>query len=590
MDNLETIKAKVNSFFRNTSYLANVQRWDADFDAFRLVPYNAGKNYYSFTTNRPRLVVNKGISMLTDAKLIIRVPESNLLPTEFRGVASNIERLCYGMLNLIDLRMSYLPMSPSLRGQLAWYACVRGTAVARAYVFKNDKGETIADIAPWDIYNVAYWTDAEGISLGVNRRVITKEEAKSRFNYDAPAKLLTIYDCWDKTDNGIFCDARWLKEPTPHGASHCPIFIVGAGSTPVVSRTGFTDTQQYQGESILAENRDLYPAINKSMSDYLTIVRRGVMVPLGFWSSGGDKTLDIDIWQVEQGTTVPLDSDRDEKIAPLITPSMPADALPLMSWLQAEEERGGFSPLALGQINLNSRMSGYAINNLQSATAMKIIPYVECLNRIYRASLVSLLEQYKAKPWNPLKVWGRSSRNQVFGTPRPISISPDDIEVDWNVEVELTPVFPKDDAQRYELARLATQGEKPLLSVKGAQEQIIQVEDPDLENEHISDEWANALPLVRLLKAYQAAVVDNDTVKAETILAEVRRIMTALYGTGAQAGGQAPVEGQATAPQEMFRRTAGAGIPSGATELSPEVLPPETLGGVSSGVTNATGV
>jgi hypothetical protein len=526
--------------------------------------------------------------MITDAKMLVRCPDENLLPTDQREIGNNIERFCYGALTLQDDRYARLPGVPSLRSQIAWLACMRGQVALRVLIYKNDAGKTIVDFAAWDMYNVAYWSDDTGVCRAVHMRVASREELKSRFNYTPAGKTAVLYDCWDEEENAIACDDKWLKTPVAHGADGCPVYVIFAGSMPTASRQGVIDAEQYKGESILAENRLLYPMINKTLSDYLTIIRRGVTVPLGIWSSGGHRTLDIDPWQVEDGTIIPFDSDRGEKIEPLIEPTMPADADKVLSYLMSEEERGGFSPLALGMIDLQSRMSGYAINNLQSATAMKIIPFIDCVNRAYKVSLTAALHQYKAKAWKPIEVWGRTSKGQAFGVPQPIKISPADIEEDWNLDIELLPIFPKDDAQRYELARLATQGEKPLLSVKSAQENILGLDDTNLENEHIAGEWAEGLPLIRLLKSFKAAVADKDELKASTLLAEVRRVMAGLFGEPGQSPtGENPVGATANAPQALSRRMAGAPAAGGKTGLSPEVMPPEAMGSMPAGAANA---
>lgn len=590
MEKPEQWVADANSFFNGTNYMALQKRWDIDYDLYNLAPYNAGKGFYSFTTNRPRIVVNKGVSILTDAKLVVRVPDEGFLPSDDREIANNIERFCYGVLNLMDDRNSKIPNMPSLRQQMAWFACMRGAIAVCVLVYKDGSGKTVVSIVPWDIYNVAFWVDDLGICKAIHRRIATKEEVKSLYNYTSSTKQTTLYDCWDNKDNGVICEGNWVKQPNPHGHDCCPVFIISAGALPQASRTGVIDTGVYQGESILAENRNIYPMINKTMSDYLTLVRRGVMVPMGIWSSGGTKTMDINIWQVEDGAFVPMDSDRNEKIEPLIKETMPADAAPMMSFLRDEEERGGFSPLALGMIDLNSRMSGYAINNLQSATATRVIPFIECLNRAYKVVMLSAIQQYVSKPWAPIKVWGRTSKNQVFGVPMPVQIAPKDISDKYNIEITLVPVFPKDDAQRYELARLATQGDKPLISVKSAQEDILGLEDTDLEGEHIANEWSDALPLIRLLKAYKAALADKDEMRADTVLAEVKRVMAELMGQAGQpAEGANPVAAKANAPQAMFQENPGMGIPSGATGLRPQTMPPEILGGASAGMANAKG-
>lgn len=79
-----------------------------------------------------------------------------------------------------------------------------------------------------------------------------------------------------------------------------------------------------------------------------------------------------------------------------------------------------------------------------------------------------------------------------------------------------------------------------------------------------------------------AAVEEDATMEAQNILKELERLMggTDVQGKPNQAGGLSPT-GQAAmgAP--------GAGMPAGATGMSPEALPGEASGGMPPGALNA---
>jgi len=197
--------------------------------------------------------------------------------------------------------------------------------------------------------------------------------------------------------------------------------------------------------------------------------------------------------------------------------------------------------------------------------------------------LYSLQKQYIKGGWKPIEVRGRTSKDQPFGVPKPIQIKPSDLE-DWRPEVKLTPVYPKDDAQRYQLARLATEGDRPILSVKTAQENIVELPDTLLEGERIAKEWSDQLPIIRLWEAFKAALADGDVEKANNIVGELQRLMAQMMPNTGQGGGggMAGLEG-------LSMENPGTGLPSGETGLSSDVMPSEALGGLPGGATNARG-
>jgi len=576
MKDIQEIKTAVNKFRQDAVWLKLRKRWENDFDLIRLKPYEAGEGYYSYTSNEPRNLINKAQAMLSDAKVSIRVPEETLTKEELE-TANNIERFDYGAININnDLNMK-IDM-PSIQDQMSWYATARGAVVTRPYVRKMKDGSTFPEIRVWDIYNVAFAMGKKGVQWAAYTRTASKEEIKSEYGIDIDKKEGTITDFWDEENNGVIVENEWGKKLEKHGLDYCPVFIIRAGAQPPISQNSYTYSNIHVGESILASIRDIMPMLNKTMSDYLTITRRGVKPPMGIWSSGGQKGFDEDIWQVQDGKL--LQFDLDDKIAPLIEPTMPENARDMVNFIMGEIQRGGISHVAQGELGF--RLSGFAINQLQAALATVIVPFAKCLEQAFTVTLLSLQEQYAKGSWKPVEVRGRTSRNQPFGVPKAMKIKPKDIKADWRPEVMLTPIYPKDDAQRYQLARLAVEGDRPLLSVKTAREELIGVEDTLLEGERLAAEWAGRLPIIQLWEAFKAALADGDAEKARNIVAELERLMGAMGGQGGGGGGQGfNPGGLGMASMGM----PGSGVPSGQTGLSSDVFPPEMAGGLPAGAT-----
>lgn len=576
MNTISDIKKAIKNFHNDVVQTQLRKRWEADFDLARSKPYDAGKNYFSYTSNAAENLKNKSIGMLSEAKLTIRVPDDTLQKEEVEN-ANNIERFHYGVIGINDDRFNEQDQ-PSLHDQMCWNAIYRGAVVTRDYVQKEKDGTTFPEIRVWDIYNVSYGKGKRGLKWAAYERTASKEEIKDLYDIDIGKGEGTIIDFWDEKNNGIIVENQWGKKLEPHGLDYCPVYIIRVGAMPPIHQVNYQYTEKHRGESIFAAIRGIMPLLNKSLSDYLTIARRGVKPPMGYWSAGGQKNFDEDIWAVEHGIGVPLDL--DDKIAPLIEPTTSGDAKEMISFIMGEVQRGGISHIAQGELGF--RLSGFAINQLQAALSTIITPFVKCLQRAYLVSLYSLQKQYRKGGWKAVEVRGRTSKNQPFGVPQPMKIKPSDLE-DWRPEVTLTPVYPKDDAQRYQLARLATEGEIPLLSVKTAQEDIIGVQDTQLEAEKIAAQWADMLPIIRLWSAFKAALADGDMDKAYNIVAELQRLMAAMAPKAAPGRGG----GMGGGLEGMSMESPGVGIPPGETGMSPEVMPSEMMGGVPGGAMQA---
>jgi len=552
------------------------KRWEDDFDMWRLRPYDAGKGYYSYTSNGPRILADKAMSLINGAKLIIRVPP-DVLHGDERQKAANLERFLYGCLVINDDRRFLLGL-PALRDAMAWHSIVRGSYFVRVLLNKNKKGETTAEIDIFDAYHTTFSYGDEGMSWVANTKWVTKGVAKERYGYDTEEQLVKVIDFWDSEKNVVIVEEKAVREQA-HNIGYCPVLYVRCGSMEPTEHVHYTDTNINVGESIFAPNRNIFPITNKTMSDFLTIVRRGVKVPLGYWSAGGQKTIEEDIYQVEHGAIVPMDSLAQEKMAPLFEQTMPKDALPLMQIISGEEQRGGFPHTSHGELGF--RLSGFAINQLQASTETVIWPYVTSTENAYRMILKWLHGQFTNK-FKPIYVMGRDSYGSEFGMPKPEKIKPDDISGEWHPMVTLEPIFPSDDAQRYQIANLARQpgatGE-PMLSEQSIKE-MVGVEDPDLEDEKIKMEWANALPMVKLQRVFQAQQSRGDFMGAQSTMMLMMIEMQKMQQQIGQMQGQGQPQGAQPTPP-------GTGLDGGLGGVSSSVAPPEEGGNFPAGAQGA---
>jgi len=574
--------ANAISKFRNGStYLELKSRWESDFALYRLEKYDAGQGYYSYTSNSPRVLADKVISMLVKSYLNIRIPEELMTDDEARK-ANNVERFIYGSLYLNDQKFLRLANTPPLRNQMSWHSCIRGGYGLRIYVHKGPNGKTFPSINILDLYNTSYQEGEDGLEWVAYTYKITKEQAKNIYGVSGSRDLIEVTDYWNTEQHGVIVQNQWQVPLYDHGKGHCPIFILRAGSLPQVYQEDYEETLSEIGQSLFAPNRHIYPILNKTLSDLHTLVRRGVKPPMGYWSETGRETIDEDIYKVEKAATVPFKI--GEEFKPLITPTMPLDAGTTLNWDSGEIQRGGLSHVAHGEVS--TRLSGFAISQLNAAVETTVIPFAQCVERGYQIIALELPEQYSGSKLAPISVLGRDSHGTAFGFKEQLKIKPADVAGDWKPEVTLEPMFPKDDAQSVQIAQMLRQGPTPLLSDETIMAEYLKVRDPDLEKQKLSREWASQLIVNRLWAAYQAAVVEAGagSIEASNILAELQRVMTQ---TGLAPGGQGQ-QGQMSPSEAEGMGTPGAGVAPGATGVPTSTMPPEAMGGFPPGALNSS--
>lgn len=566
MEDIGKIKTAHETFKNSRNIL--FKRWNDDFDLYRLKPYSAGKGYFSYTSNAPQVLINKLLAYLCESKLIIRIPMDELLGKD-RETANNIERFLYGALNLNDERLLLLNQ-PILRDAMAWLFVARGGIALRTFVKKNEKNKTIPEIVPWDLYSTSYAIGANGLLWATHKRMATRESVIAEYpefegKLSATQDTIAVYDHWDEEKNGVIVESAWAKEPEEHGLERCPVDIILAGAMPSVLSDTNIDTEAYRGESVLAPNRPLYPLLNKTMSDLLTLVRRGVKVPLQYASADGKKTLDVDIYQVEKAAVI--STERDDVLKPILQETMPKDAAALLQILAGELQRGGLPHSTFGELGF--RLSGYALSQLQGAIVTTISPFVQAMERAYTLTANNLMEQFASGGFEPVEVMGRTSTGEVFGLPKRVKVKASDLKEDWRPEIKLVPILPKDDAQMMNLANLARQGEEPLLSDQTIRDDYLEIKDSDLEQKKIEEEWGTHIPIVRLQKTFQAYMERGQFHLAALVLEEMKKLMGQME---AQLPGQRPPTG------------GGQGAMRG---IPPETLPMEEVTEVPPGAAGA---
>lgn len=570
-----------SGFNNDTVQVSLRKRWDGDFNLYRLEPYDAGRGYVSYTSNAPRVFADRVLTRLFKAKALIRIPPETLTEAQ-RKEASMVERFLYGVYKLNDERLAAM-LLPSLQAQMAWYLSLRGMVALRVFITKTEDGETDPQIRVLDPYHLAYQEGDKGLLWAAYTRRASKEQVKEEYGSVVAQDEVTVIDYWDTKNNGVIIEGRWAKPLEPHGLDYCPIVISRVGAMPPTYHDVYRYTGKHLGESIYASTRGLFPILNKTMSDLLTVVRRGVKVPLGIWSSDGQATLDEDIWQVDKAALIPLRS--DIKIAPIMEPSMPRDASALVNMVLGDIQRGNYAYLTYGQVE--TRLSGYAINQLRESEEAVTAYAIRSMEITDEMSCRMLLDQFRrGDGFKPVEVRGRTSTNRPFGYPEKIKIRTTDIKPGWHPEVRIELSLPEDEPQRFIMANQARQGERPLLSDRTIREKMLLVDDPDLEEQLIDLEFGKNIPLVKLQRMFDAYMVEGRPDLAEYVMNEIQRLILDLKGRLASAQTQQPMMPRMERGM-MPEETMSQGIPARQPGVPAWASPPEELGATPGGARGA---
>ncbi len=477
------------------------KRIEDDYDTWRLEPFILGADYDNYTTNEPRNLANKAIDILATAPIQARIPLQNNDEQE-RTRISATERFYYGALALANYRLQNT-LQPSVQDQLAFHAVLRGWIAIRALFRKNDKGETVPDIAIWDILHTRWDIGSDGFLWICHKRPITKAQAKAEYDMDiAGASTYNqndrVYDYWDDEWNAVVLNNKFAIEPWEHKLGHIPVLLKTVGSVPLVQSTRHTDTIKDSGESIFSNDRNIYPHKNKLVTLYSTVLGQAAHNPLAITSSGGKR--DFKKSPYYKGSVIQLDSDKNETVEALYKPEMPRQTGELLSIVQRDLSTGGVAPIASGELAFQLPYSG--IKELLDAAKSIIKPRQKAIEESLTWVFRELAGQYGKGKFGKLRIHGRDGANEYFD----MEMSAKDMKGDWFPEVKLLADLPENETEKHAMAKLSI--DTGMLSPQSASDRYIGVQDTDSEQRKINVHRAKQLPSVQV-REYAMALIED---------------------------------------------------------------------------------
>ena len=480
------------------------------FNLWRLKPYvPPDGTYEAYTSNKPRTLANKIMSMLASSTINISVLIDKQTGTNIKK-SGEVERFIHGSLYQNDKRLRYR-MQPKLLYQLIWYGCVYGWWGIMPLVVKGEDGQTNIVIRPIDPRWLYYEIGKDGPIWTASMRFTTQRALEEEYKQDIPkpahGENLAVLDYWDDEANAVILSqdmsgesitGELLKKPTEHEIGHNPTKFGPVGMTPYITVSGNDETIAETGESVFSPNRTIYEPLNRILSYTMDMVALNI--------KQGYKVFNMTAEQAKQmqdlnrkGTNVVLDATQGQDIVPLNKDRMPADTGPLLGTIGGDEQQGGLSKIAWGETA--GQVSGYLASQLNRSTEDVLVVRNSALEDCYLTISEELVQQYSAGGFEPINLAGYDNTGKAFmGS----TIKPDDIEGDWFYEVSIKPNLPQDEMMRYQMAKLAH--DEGFLSMLSIRDKLLHIQDPELEDYKVLEEKSSMIPPIGLGKIVEAMV------------------------------------------------------------------------------------
>ncbi len=340
------------------------------------------------------------------------------------------------------------------------------------------------------------------------------------------------------------------------------------GATPLIVSGGeCEDTVKDWGESVYADNRNLYGIANVLNSAMLNMVIKGQE---GIWkvrSLDGHFTLELD-HRPDQSVEIPVSTARGEDFEQVEQLSMPKDTMVLSSTVEMLKQRGGLSGVSYGELGFP--LSGLALDTLRYGMGSVIDRRVRAVEVIYEDIAWILLQQFTKGGLKPVDLRVRKENDKT----ELVTFAPKQIKMHL-FEAKLDIKFPQDEMQKWMMARIAREGKDkpggPMLSDLTIQEEILHLPDVDLEEDKKREEWAKNLPQVQLLRVIASLLERGEEEEAFHVWLELQRMQQQMMAQ--QMGGQGGANPQGSQPLDRGDR---GGVNMGG--VPPEAMPAEAMG------------
>ncbi len=539
------------------------ERMNIDNSAWRLDPYIPDPNSGilerdAYTTNESRTLVERAKVVISNALRLHRIINDSE-PVEDRNANNDAERLSIGFYKMADDRCR-ARFGVGVQDMLTHFSVLRGGWVtARALLLKDEDGDTIPEIVPFDPRHVIITTDANGPITGAiidqrSRGEIKQEYPNFAFDdtdpEDPDAGRIRVIDYYTREPvkkdsgspegdpvvrkfrwlNGVIIDMKWAKELTPTTAVD-PVLVARAnGGNPGMGnytlKSANTEKKEIAGirdfsESILASNRGVNQSMNRMMTNVQALITKRVQGVYMMESRLGDAELVHN--PNEPNQTIPLSLEDKQTLALLpIAEAATADGQAMLGVINIDQSSGDFGQ---NRGQLPSGVSGRAIRISERLTRDILAPYEITVASVIEASLEGMLKQYETGNFREIRVSGVSRGGEDFNR----EITPEDIKGRGPLTLKLLPVLPEDDEGNMQMAILAGQSTAtggPTLDPRTILDNYLNVQDSDLIQRRIFASMARtSTPMMLAITQLEAAEEREDKESVAFFEDEIRELL-----------------------------------------------------------------
>ena len=494
--------------------------------------FEAGTGYSSFTSNRAHVTARKLISWLSEAKLVLMCDDGP--GSARRASGTKLEKYIRGSLRYNNDRL-VSSMSAPLQRQMAFYTVVRGWNAGRAmwnnYEPRKGQSVSVCEVEPWDPMHIAFGHDPRGLVwMGrVQRR--TPAQIEAIYGKKVEASDETGEQCFEYLDRDVWAVSvkdEWLINPIEHevtdpwGRNICPGYLGFQGPTPFLTPDdGQEDTLwQYVGDSWMESGRHLMEIQNKSMSDWMTLVRYAVKHPLIIRSKDGKFRLPEDPYQ--EGVNIHLKDGETIELAPEM--KMVADAAAFVGISSGELQQAFLPDIVFGDMKM--QISGHAANILRQGARHQVQFRLDHMAEQYKHIATLLRWQYQSGGYGVQTFMGNTGPLQQWYSEE---IRPEELEQAGYLDVEFRHDLGFDDPAKFTTAqtlRAAGADGRPLAPDDFIWTEILDIEDPKAWDDAINTQLARAAdPRIAALDMYESLLNRGQSVEAQLVLEKLKQVI-----------------------------------------------------------------
>ena len=155
--------------------------------------------------------------------------------------------------------------------------CTRGRT-ARRVLFREENGEVVPDITPWDGRWVYYEMGRNGLVWAAYSTRRNRERILREYGVKVAGKDAEVLDVWDMEHNEVWIEGlKRMEQAHPHGYVPVVLGIVPVGYGDVLVETEQLETE---GESIFFLIRHIVPELNRLASILQTLNMKAVKPPV----------------------------------------------------------------------------------------------------------------------------------------------------------------------------------------------------------------------------------------------------------------------------------------------------------------------